>query len=70
MVMKLWEEVQETQSELKIPTVEPPRIGYMKGQKNQHYRGSARVLVIQKLIEVNNMTNQKDHCQSLSVIQN
>jgi hypothetical protein len=58
MVIKLWDEVQETQSELKIPTVEP-RIGYMKGQKNQHYRGSARVVVIQKLTEVNNITNQR-----------
>jgi hypothetical protein len=47
-----------SESELKIPTVEP-RIGFMKGQRNQHYRGSARVLVIQKLSEVNNITNQR-----------
>lgn len=57
-VIKLWEEVHETQSKLKIPTVEP-RIGYMKGQENQHYRGSAKVLVIQRLTEVNNITNQR-----------
>jgi hypothetical protein len=28
-IMGRREEVQETQSELKIPTVEPPRIGYV-----------------------------------------